>query len=452
MTTSITGPHVDVPASPQPEVRSAENPQQPLTFEALARLIGDFSGPATPAVTPRNSIQVAAVFACVRAIAEAIARVPCVVFRRTADGTEKAREHPLYRVLKTRPNPTICAFTFWCAMITHRKLWGNAYAEIVRDRRGRPVQLVLIEPWRVTPKLVAGEIMYDVLVDGGTVRLLQRDMIHLMEFTLDGVVGISVVGQARLTIAAAKSNDGFAAGLAANNMRPGGVLTHPGKLSDASTRRLRESWHDTYVGPHNVGKPLILEEGMKYESYTMPLEEAEWVASNKFRVAEICRWFDVPPARIHEYEGMPNAGLEESSRLFLANSCAPIFEAVRQELDEKLILPEEREEISIEHLTQILVQMDTEAQMLRYRTLTDIGAVGNDAVCDWENINRPPDGRGKVHYVSSAKMPAPTPEAAERLMEAWIAKGLKSAPGGANGPGDESGQPNPKTDDQVART
>ena len=438
----ITGPGIDQADVDQAgaQGRSIEDPNKPITASMLAEILsGGSSGGQN--VTAQGSMKVAAVWACVWTISAAIARMPLITYQRTPNGRERATKHPHYRMLRMRPNTDMSAYSFYRAIMTNVLLWGNGYAEIVRDRRGEIAELIPIEASRVRPfRAESGELMYSVATSGQPVTLLKRDMLHVPGLSYDGVVGMSVISHARATIAASLSADSFTSNLMQRGLRPSGVLQHPGKLGPEGVRNLRESMTVVYGGSENAGKPMILEEGMTWATSAMPLDDAQFVESAYLRIEDICRWFNVPPHKIQHLLRATNNNIEQQSLDWLGDTVAPWSEAIQQEANWKLFNEDEQDEFYAEFLTQVLVQMDANTRGTFYGKLFQVGAVSPDEIRDRENMNHLPDGRGEVYYIPSNMMPAPTPEEATKLLAGYVSKA------GTGGPG----QPQPKTDDKVA--
>jgi len=457
----ITGPGLDTDAEPYmvnpersrgfQESRNIEDPTKPITAAQLADLLSGGATGSGKAVTPRSSMKVAAVWACVRVIANAIARMPLVTYERTSAGRERATGHPLYRLLKVRPNADMSSFTFRSTLVANTLLWGNGYAEIVRRGDGRPQAIIPIESERVTPIREKGEVRYRVTTDGAPVTLLRRDVLHIPGLSYDGMCGLSVIAHARQTIGAALAADEFAGTLLKNGLRPSGVLQHPGKLGDQAVKNLRESFAAVYGGTANTGKPLILEEGMTWSASGMPLEDAQWVECSYFRIEDICRWFGVQPHKVQHLLRATNNNIESQSLDFLGDTLAPWVESVEQEFNWKLFGEDEQDRFYAEHLTQAIVQMDANARGQLYERLFRVGAISPDEIRERENLNDLPEGRGRTYWTQSSNMPLPTEAQRDELIQSWIKKGSGSAPGGAGGPTDGSGQPDPKTDDKVAK-
>lgn len=452
--TTISGVGLDQATviPPAPEKRgSIEDPNVPITYAQLSEIISGGPTESGEYIGPRTSLKIIAVLACVQVISRAIARMPLITYERTAGGRQRATGHPNYELLKMRPNPDMSSFTFRQTLIANTLLWGNGYAEIVRRRDGSRQALIPIESERVSPFRENGELMYRVLPASGSrgqspVTLLKRDMLHVVGLTLDGVVGMSVIEHARTTLGASRSRDKFSASFYQNGTKPSGVLKHPQKLSTQAYKNLRESFTEKYTGAANAYKPIILEEGMEFSPTSMPLDDAQFIETHYASIEDVARLFGVPPHKIGHLLRATNNNIEQQSLDFLGDTLAPWIECAEQELNWKMFDEGERERYYAEHLTQVLVQMDAKTRGEWYERMHRIGAMSDDEIRERENLNNLPDGRGKQYYVPSNLMPAPTPEQADKLMEGWITKGKPAGSPAA------PGEPNPTTNDQVAKS
>ena len=58
------------------------------------------------------------------------------VYKRQDKGKERVFNHPLYHILHDEPNEEMTSFVFREVLMSHLLIWGNAYAQIIRDGRG----------------------------------------------------------------------------------------------------------------------------------------------------------------------------------------------------------------------------------------------------------------------------------------------------------------------------
>ena len=185
------------------------------------------------AVTERSAMQMTAVYSCVRILAEAIAGLPVHLYRYRDDGgKEKAVDHPLYRLLHDEPNPEMSSFVFRETLMTHLLLWGNAYAQIIRNGRGEVIALYPLMPNKMTvDRDDKGQLFYRYQMStdeaGGkneTVILSPSDVLHVPGLGFDGLVGYSPIAMAKNAIGLAIATEEYGSKFFATGAAPSGVL------------------------------------------------------------------------------------------------------------------------------------------------------------------------------------------------------------------------------------
>ncbi|WP_336801468.1 phage portal protein [Kaistia sp. MMO-174] len=299
-------------------------------------------------VNVERALKNTAMFRAVSLIGYSIGMLPLQLIDEATK--EKATTHPLYRVLHRRPNAWQSAFDFRTLMQLRALVKGNGYALVVRSvdvRTGKKkvAQLVPLDPDRVQPKqLDDWSVVYDYQPKtGGTRRYLQSDILHIRGLSLDGLTGLSVVKQAAEAIALALAAELAAGRLYKNGTFVGGGFTHPGKLSEEAFKRLQDSISEK-EGAENAGKSLILEEGMKYETYASSARDAQLADIRKMQVEEIGRATGVPRPLLMLDDTSWGTGIEALGRFFVQFALGPWFEAWQQAC-ERILLPEEEEDL-----------------------------------------------------------------------------------------------------------
>lgn len=112
--------------------RSRDKPRNSTSGSSYRFFYGQSS--SGKCVTERSAMQMTAVYACVRILSEAVAGLPLHLYKWGNSGSkEKAVEHPLYFLLHDEPNKEMTSFIFRETLMTHLLLWGNAYAQIIRN-------------------------------------------------------------------------------------------------------------------------------------------------------------------------------------------------------------------------------------------------------------------------------------------------------------------------------
>ena len=223
-------------------------------------------------VDEKSALQIATVYACVRLLAETIASLPLHLYRYMDDGAgkEKATDHPLYKILYRQPNPEMTSFSFRETLLTHLLLWGNAFAQIIRDGKNNVLGLYPLLPENVeVDRAESGELVYvyhaytnDAPGDTNTDVYLRRDeILHIPGLGFNGLVGFSPIAMMKNPLGSTLAVEKYGASFFKNNAQPAGVLEHPGTLKNPE--RIRDNWMDTYGGANNAHRIAVLEEGVR---------------------------------------------------------------------------------------------------------------------------------------------------------------------------------------------
>jgi len=272
-------------------------------------------------VTQRSSMQLTAVYCCVRVLAEGVASLPLVTYQEKKDGTKvRAVDHPLYYLLHDEPNPEMTSFSFRETLMTHLLLYGNAFAQIIRNGKGEVVALYPLMPDRMkVDRDEHGHIYYEYMkqqdeaatMKTGTVILSPEDVLHIPGLGFDGLVGYSPIAMAKNAIGMASACEEYGASFFANGASPGAVLEHPGVLKDPE--KVRTAWQEAYGGPHKANRVAVLEEGMKFTPISINPQEAQFLETRKFQIEEIARIFRVPLHLIGDLDHATFSNIEEQS-------------------------------------------------------------------------------------------------------------------------------------------
>ena len=303
---------------------------------------------------------VSAVYACVAAVSETIASLPLILYKRDGEGRDKAAEHPLYKVLHDQSNEHQTALEFREWMQASVLLRGNGFARIVRGFDGQVRELLPLHPDRVTVLRVNGRIAYDYTdTDGKVHRLLADEMFHLRHRAGDeAVLGVSPISSARGVIQLALAEQEHGNKTFENGTRLSGVLKMPGRLTVSQREMLRDSWSTQYGGGSNSGKTAILEEGVDYQTVSMTLEDAEWIAARQFSVEEVCRLFRVPPTIVGDLRHGNYSNSVELARQFVTMTLRRHLVAWEQTIAKQLLTEAGRRLYFAEHQVEGLLRGD----------------------------------------------------------------------------------------------
>lgn len=385
---------------------------QQRSFEGTWRPIGAFTaGAQTKAKVPVsevNSLTVSAVYRAVNLLATTYASLPFCVHSVSGKTTTELPDHPLVTIFDRQPNEYMSSATFRETWFALTLLWGNGYAEIVRNFAGDVVELYIIEPWRVTPKVKSGRLIYEVMMgtdEFGNVipaRDLTPDrLLHIPCMGFNGIVGRSVIAFARESIGMAMAADQFGASFFGNGARPSGILEHPGQLGENAANRLRSSWQESYGGSENTGKVAILEEGMKFTAQTIPPEDAQFLETRTFQVQEIARWFGVPPQKLFDTSKSSYSTLEQMDLAFYKETVRPWLVKFEKEIERKLLPPNFR----CEHNADELLRADTVTRYQSHAIAVQNTIKSPDEVRSEENYNPIEGGFGAMPVVGQNMVP-----------------------------------------------
>jgi HK97 family phage portal protein len=355
-------------------------------------------------VNERSAMQTTAVYSCVRILSEAIAGLPLHTYQYKPDGgKEKAIDHQLYYLLHDEPNPEMTSFVFRETLMSHLLLWGNAYAQIIRDGRGNALALYPLLPDRMTvDRTSAGKLYYEYRTDTGTVILRNEEILHIPGLGFDGLLGYSPIAMAKNAIGMAIACEEYDAKFFANGANPGGVLEHPGVVKDPA--RVRESWNAVYQGSENAHRVAVLEEGMKFQSIGIPPEQAQFLETRKFQINEIARIFRIPPHMVGDLEKSSFSNIEQQSLEFVKYTLDPWVVRWEQAIQKSLILPSEKRTYFVKFNVDGLLRGDYASRMNGYATGRQNGWLSTNDIRELENLNRIPEELGGNLYLINGAM------------------------------------------------
>jgi HK97 family phage portal protein len=364
------------------------NPERAL-IEALRGGIGTSAGVV---VSDEGALAYSAVLACVRVLSESVATLPCILYERMEQdgqaGKRRAADHALYRVLHTAPNPEMTSFEFWEMAIVHLLLWGNFYAEIVVDGRGDVAALWPIPPKLVTPvRQPDKRLVYEVELPEKKKTFGAEWIFHVAGMRTTGLKGLSVVGHAREAIGLGMAAEQYGASVFGNGMVPGGVLEHPGELSDEAYARLLSSWRERHEGLSNAQRLAILEDGMKYNKIGIPPEDAQFLETRRFQRSEIAGMFRVPLHMIGDLERATFSNIEHQSTEYVVYSVQPWLRRIEARAQVSLLLRPEQERYFAEFLVDGLLRGDAVSRNQAYSTARQWGWMSANDIRRLENMD-----------------------------------------------------------------
>jgi HK97 family phage portal protein len=361
---------------------------------ALARLWSD-GPPASSgvAVTEHNALNYAPVWAAVSVISGDVAHLPLVLYKREGNGKVRYVGHPLYRLLHDQPNPECTSMTFRRTLQAWALSWGNGYAEIEQNGGGKAQALWPVHPERVslfrTPSL---DLRYRIHNPNGPDTIhTPAEMLHIRGLG-DDLLGYSVIARARESLGLGIAAERFGGTFFGNGSTFGGVLKHPGRLTPEAQANLRNSIEARHQGVDRAHKFLVLEENMEYETLGIPPDDAQFLETRQFQIADVARWFSIPPHKIGDLSRATFSNIEQQNIEYYQTTIVHWLETWEQELMTKLIAPSERNLQVIEHVTDAMLRGDSAGRAALESSQFSIGAITPNESRALDNRNPIPGG------------------------------------------------------------
>jgi len=388
--------------------------KKPKVENALTTTKPFFMGGATAGVfvNEDTAMRTSAVYACVRVISEAVASLPLNVYRRDGDARMLAPEHPLYHILHNEPNPEMTSFVFRETLMNHLLIYGNAYAQIVRDNSWCVKGLYPLLPDRIdVHRSESGEIYYTYWRneddkrkgdETGSVVLPKEHVLHIPALGFNGLVGYSPIAMARNAIGLAIATEDYGAGFFANSANPSGILEHAKNLNNHET--IKRTWDSLYRGSSKAHGIAVLEEGLTFKTVSIPPDQAQFLETRKFQLNEIARIFRVPPHMIADLEKSSFNNIEQMSLEFLLYTLDPWVSRLESSFYQSLLSPSEKQEYFIKFNIDGLLRGNYEARMKGYAVGRQNGWLSANDIRKLENMNALPAERGGDKYLINGNM------------------------------------------------
>lgn len=359
-------------------------------------------------VNEKTAMQIVTVYACVRLLSEAVASLPLHLFQFSDEGKVRATDHPLYKILYREPNQEMTSFTFRETLMTSLLLWGNAYAQVIRDGRNKVLALYPLLPENMeVDRNDDGDIyyIYHAYTDekpgekNKDIIFRRDEVFHITGLSFNGLVGFSPIAMMKNALGTTLAVEKYGSSFFRNGAQPSGVLEHPGTLKDPE--KIRDRWSDVYGGANNAHKVAVLEEGMHYKPISLPPEDSQFLATREFGVEEICRIFGVPPHMVQDLKRSTFNNIEHQGIQFVQHTLRPWLERFEQAIIKDLLLEAERDVYFPKFNVDGLLRGDYKSRMEGYAIGFSNGFFSPNDIRRLENMDLIPDEEGGNVYVAN---------------------------------------------------
>lgn len=351
---------------------------------------------ARPMLASRSKpMLLSTVYRCVDLITDSVAVLPLKTYLLDEGGFKKEyKTHPAYMILDLEPNADMTRFVFFKTLMASVLLTGNGYAYIERDRNLNLLQLIYIPTSQVTIVYITDKngIMRKRYQVVGFKELVEpKDMIHVLNFSYDGIIGVSTLTHARQTLGIATKSEEHASGFFESGGAVSGILTVEGKRLDKTQKdQIYETW-DERMSQHPNGI-AVLEGNMKYQPITVSPKDSQLLESRQFNVVDICRFFSVSPVKAFDLSKSSYSTVEATQLQYLTDTALAVITKIEQEINRKVFLRSERGRIIAEFDTSAILRTDKAAQAAYWKDMFYVGAASPNEIRRENNLSRVDNG------------------------------------------------------------
>ena len=361
-------------------------------------LIDSIGGGAV--LTPEQAAKNSNVAACVSILADDIGKLPIHTFNNQKK--DIGMKHPVAKLLYERPNPFMSAFVFKQTIQGHIGIYGNGIAYIKWGPDGYPVALWPLDPVRTFVQLDAatGTLHYRTQNAQGEVYDLKPDeVLHFKAFTRDGIIGIPPWKTLIDELDSQNALKSFICDFYHNSTLSSGILKTATKLNAEAKEKVRSEWEKLNSGKDNQGKIAVLDVGLDFQQLGMPLDQAQFLDTQKFGITEVAKVYRVPPHKLAQLDRATYANAEAMGLDYIKTTLLPIFTQWEQEINYKLFTETERASFYVKFNAAAELRGDSTARAGYYRDMLNNGIYTINEIREMEEM----DGIGKngdKHFVS----------------------------------------------------
>lgn len=337
--------------------------------------------PIGGAYSQNKSLLLSTVYRCVDVISDAVAQLPLEPYLMDSQGYKtKFTTHPSYKLLNREPNEKMTRFTFMKTLVISILLTGNGYAWIKRDPKGNAISLQFINAGNVrVSEDKNGKLFY--AITGLKATIPASDMVHILNFSYDGINGISTLQNARLTLGLATDSESHAAGFFKGGANLAGILKFQSSITDEQKKKVKSAWQMAFSPSSGCPNGIaILEGNMEFFPITVNPADAQLLETRKFNVVDICRFFGVSPVKAFDLSNSSYSTVEATQLSFLTDTLAPLLEKIELEFERKLYNPAEADKIDVRFDTSVLLRADKAAMASYYSQLFNMGVMSPNEI------------------------------------------------------------------------
>ncbi|KAA1039125.1 phage portal protein [Macrococcus equipercicus] len=356
-----------------------------------------FNTDAAGRVDEETAIRTSEVYACIKVLADDMAKYPISLLAKKERTIEREINHPVYRLLKKQPNEFMTAFVWKRLMITHMMVYGNAYCYINRNNRGQAEEILPLNPLTTAKRYDSDKKKYFYMTQLNNKSYLidADDVLHFMDLSLDGHVGLSPIQVIRYNLSTNIGGNKHQSSFYQKSAIPRGILKSAEVISPDNKKKLREAWYEV----NNDEDVAVVDGALEFQTITIPQKDAQFIESMKFNKLQIASIYKVPPHKVGELDRATFSNIEQQSLQYVINTILPLVTNIEQELDSKLLtIVDEEEGRYCKFNLEAELRGDSESRAKFYETMQKIGAYTINNVLSLEDMELIDNDLGETRF------------------------------------------------------
>lgn len=380
--------------------QSPENPAVPLTSETLLRVLAGnptFSGVT---VSEETALNFSAAYRATALITGSVAGIPLHAHRKSSNELVSS-------ALLEDPHPDLTDFELWELIMVHLLWNGNGYLRKYRNGLEQIAELWPIHPARVAPRVEEptsdnpGGKRFEIRQKSGETKdLSPKEILHIPGMGFNGIQGLGIITLARQSLGTALASEQYAGSFFGSGAMMGGILETDKDIKDeAVADRLKKRFMDKVGGLNKAHEVAVLSSGLKFHEITVKPRDAEFLASRKFSVTEMARWFGLPPWMLADVEKSTSwgSGIEQQGIAYVVYSLRPWLKRIERRVTRELLPRTQYAKFVVEGL----LRGDTKSRYEAYSKGIQGGWINPNEVRDKEDL---PPYEGGDTFVRPANM------------------------------------------------
>lgn len=370
--------------------------------------------------TNEYAMKLSAVYRAVNCISDAVAQLPCEVYKVDKKGYKiKDRNNPVFNILNAKPNARMTRYTFISLLVQSMLLKGNAYALISRNKEGKVEQLIFIPSDYISiipPKYIYQPVSYQVTGLEGKIE--SKDMIHILNQTYDGVIGISTLQFARNSLGLYHDSEKFASNFFSSGCALGGFVKSDTNLTPKQKAEIKNGFQNAFGKNGESNGLAILEANLSYVPVTLNAVDSQMLQNREFSIIDVARWFGVSPLKLADLSKSSYSTVEATQLQFLTDTISPLLQKLELEFERKLFNSEGN--IDVRFDVAQLLRADRQSLASYYSTMFNIGAMSVNEIrkeIDLPNIKNGDENFVQVNLQTLTKATSENPETNEDIKE-----------------------------------